>query len=853
MGIETEMRRVRGFGDTTFVMLAREGAEALAGQHAPLPEAAYAFESQGDTGGAWRVRSFTATEGLSTVYECVVDLAHESLTANPDALLGRPAVLRVSREPLTRRFAGVVRRVEHRGTSATHRLARAYVVPALWALSQRSDSRVFQDKTAVEVVEAVLHEAGLYAGRLVVQVQRALATREYCVQHRETDLDFVMRLLAEEGVAFFFRHDDDGETLVLSDGAHAWTSVPTMDGAAIPVAGAESATQRVESVRHLAWERSLRPTGVTVRDFDFTRPDLRVERAAPRRRDPARPLYEPGPEVTLGGYQNPTYTADDAAEQAAVRYEAARVDEAVGAGEGAVTGMIPGAIFQLAVAGSHVPEQRYVVTRVEHRGSAPEELLQGTHEDPSSVDRYANTFQCIAVETPWRPARSVARPVIAGLQTAIVVGPPGEEIYTDEHGRIRVQFHWDRVGHRDERSTCWMRVVQGPWAGAGWGFQFIPRVGMEVAVSFLDGDPDRPVVTGALYNGQNRVAHALPAEKTRSAIRTQSSPNSQGYNELRFEDRAGAEEVYVHAQRDMVEEVLRCHSTRVGSIQQNVVGDSQIERVGRDQDVLVRRDQRIAVGGDRAVTVAGSESLKTLQGRESVTCAFSIDRVEGPAVRHVAQPGAGAGSGDHAVNGAIDRARTGQGGGPLETWVVEGDRTHRVTGAERVEVGERSTHVTQNDTLHISGDAIMSAGGTFAVIAHGAAPGPALGLSLDSYGSEIGLRRGSDGLNVGADFVRIGRVMESLLFTSDGSEMVAAEGSANVFASGGESVWGLEVSVDDESARLTSKDRSSVEVKRDVTLHAKGDLVLRNDGGASITLRASGEVVIRGTHISLRS
>ena len=846
MGQDTELRRVRGFGDTTFVMLAREGASAVAGR-APLTEASYHFVSQGALDEPWRVRSFTAVEALSTLYECAVDLAHESMSANPDALLGRPAVLTVARDSLTRRFAGVVRRVEHRGTSNTRRLARAFIVPSLWALSQRTDARVFQDVTAIDVVEAVLREAGLYAGMLDVQVRRALPRREYCVQYRESDLDFVTRLLAEEGVVFSFRHDDEGETLVLSDGSHAWTSVPTIDGAAVPVAGPETATQHVESVRHLVWERQLRSTAVTVRDFDFTRPDLRVERAAPRRRDPSRALYEPAPELTLGGYQTPAYSTDDAQEQSAIRLEAEQRDAALGAGEGVVTGMLPGAMFQLAVAGAHVPEQRYVVARVEHEGVAPEETLHRTHDDPSHTDRYRNRFWCAPVETPWRPTRATPRPTIAGLQTATVVGPPGEEIYTDEHGRIRVQFHWDRVGARDAHSSCWMRVVQGPWSGSGWGFQFIPRIGMEVAVSFLEGDPDRPVVTGALYNGRNGVPHALPEHKTRSTIRTQSSPGGNGFNELRFEDRAGAEEVYVHAQRDLVEEVLHHHYTRVGHRQHNVVLDSQLERVHVDQDVAVGRDQRLHVGGRREVTVEGGESLKTTHGRESVVTDFSVDRVTGVAVRHVAPPGSG---GDARAAEATRRARSGAGDGALETWVVEGDRTHRVTGTERVEVGARSTHVGGNETLSVTGDAIMSSGGTFAVIAHG--DGPAVGLALDGDVARASLRRADDGLVIEGDNVRLGRVRESLLFTEHGAELVTDQGNVDVIASADGDSWGLWVSVNDQNARLTGKEGSAVTVARDVRVHAKGDLVLSNDGGASITLKASGEVEICGSRIAHR-
>ncbi len=306
MADENSQRMLRGFGDTNFVLQARDAVVGFRSQ-SPLPEAEFTFDAQGEHEPRWRVTGFEATEGLSAVYACTIDLANPSLAVNPDALLGRYAVLQVARQAAQRRFYGLVQRVEHRGTVADRRLARVTMVPALWVLSQRSDARVFQDMTAVDVVEAVLREAGLYVGQVEKQLQRALPKREYCVRYRESDLDFVRRLLASEGVSFPFRHEDEAESLVLCDGAHAWEPLRTMDGGAVPVAGAEGETHAVETVRHLRWERATRPAGVAVSEFDFTRPDYRIERMAPRRREGPRNLHEPAPAVTLHGYTAPAF------------------------------------------------------------------------------------------------------------------------------------------------------------------------------------------------------------------------------------------------------------------------------------------------------------------------------------------------------------------------------------------------------------------------------------------------------------------------------------------------------------------------------------------------------------------
>ena len=606
-----DTRRIRGFGDTNFVMVSQEPADA--GSARVLPEVRLDFETRAEIDAPWSVRGVWLREGLSSVYECVLDLANADLGQSPDMLLGRPAQLRIVREHVVRRVHGVVRRVEHHGNHAGGRLARAVLVPSLWALAQRTDARVFQDLTAVEVVQAVLRDAGLYAGMVDLQLARTYPAREYRVQYRETDLAFVERVLADEGIAYFFRHDeDDGETLVLADGLQAYGRLATMDGAAVPIAGPEGATSRVETVRHLVWERELRPTDVVVREFDFTRPDLRVERRAPRGAAGARSQYEPTPALALGRYAAGAYASDDAAEQAQLRHEAAQLRGAVGAGEGNVTGMIPGAVFQLGLEGAPALAQRYVVTRVEHTARAPEVLLGVDPGAQAAADRYANRFECVPVEVPFRPSRELPRPVIAGLQTATVTGPSGEEVYCDPHGRIRVQFHWDRVGARDEHSACWVRVLQGPWAGDGWGMQFVPRVGMEVAVSFVEGDPDRPIVVGAVYNGRNAGPFGLPDDRSRSGFRTRSIGGG-GHNELSFEDAAGMEQVYLRAQRDHDEVTVRDHTHAVGADERLTVG-------GRRDD-HVRGDEARAVDGERRTTVGRDDVQHVRESR--------VERVDG--------------------------------------------------------------------------------------------------------------------------------------------------------------------------------------------------------------------------------
>ncbi len=614
-----------------------------------LPEVNFAFEVAGE-GPAWRILQLRASEGLSELYEAVVDLATDDLHATPDSMLEKLCAIGLARGGHVRRICGLVRQVDDLGSTDRARLARVHVVPDLWRLSQRVNSRIFQHKSARDIVKEVLRDAGAYTGTLRDETTGTYPEREYCVQYHESDLAFVMRLLEDEGIGFYFAHDGETEALVLVDDARSFHPAATMDGGEVPVMGPGTETASLETVRRFDWGRLMAPTGVTLRDYDFTHPSAWVSVTRSQPSAPGtREVYDYPARYTINEYSSRVYNKHDGARLAQVRNQEHRTWERTGRGRGNVTAFTPGYTFALGDHGRGELNRRYVVTHVEHFGVAPEALRE-THLDEmpdAPRDRYHNTFAVIDASGPYRPRRVTPRPIVHGSQTARVVGPPGEEIHVDEHGRIKVQFHWDRLGDYDDRSSCWIRVSQA-WGGGQWGFVFVPRIGMEVIVTFLEGDPDRPMITGCVYNAESTPPYPLPEAKTKSVLRTNSTPGGGGYNELRFEDQADGEEVYLQAQKDFNELVKNNHSTTVNANQTNTVHGQQTETVDLDQTVTVHQnqtltvdqnqtatvhqnqtltvdiDQTINVGGDRTVTVVGKEEI-TVQNQRWATIQGGYD------------------------------------------------------------------------------------------------------------------------------------------------------------------------------------------------------------------------------------
>ncbi len=589
-----------------------------------VPEVEYELTLGGAPSVTWDVASVRLTEALSEPWECVVEVLTAPPAPRPSTLLGSSATLVIRRGPLTRTAVGVVTAVQDEGSNADRRVFELTLASRLWLLEQRAHWRFFQDLDALAVVREVLRGAGLYLGDALVDLvpPGSLSPYECRTQFGETDLAFVRRLLDDEGLAYAFAHGDGAERLVIFDptAQQALARVPTLDGGPVPVLGDAGATASIESVYRVDHTLSIATEAVTLREHDLTRPFTPIEASSARGAQlPALTRHEYPARFNLVRVDAATGTHPPVAtaRAATLRQQRLRAATAVVHGTATVTGMIPGAIVtfeedeERELAGTHL------VTRVSHVGQCPEVYGAGA---PSRAEaRYANHFEVVPTAAVYRTTPR-QRPVALAPQCAIVVAPDGsrEEICTDRLGRVLVRFAWDATSHGPhELPSCWLRVSQA-WAGAAMGVSFIPRVGMEVVVHFLDGDPDRPFVAGYLHNAASLPPAELPSQKTRSVIRTQSVPHDGGFNELAFEDHAGREEVSLRAQRDLREHVLHEHHTRVESNRVSMVGGAEQRYVGRDSSTAVRGSARVEVGGSATRQVHADETTD-VGGRLTMT------------------------------------------------------------------------------------------------------------------------------------------------------------------------------------------------------------------------------------------
>jgi type VI secretion system secreted protein VgrG len=641
------------------------------------------------------VRRVDGREGLSEPYGFEVEFSPASGRALEVAdVLGQEALLRMERPTGQARLVhGEATRLELREVAAGQPRYRVTLGPRLHRLARAERSRVYQGKTVPEIAQQVLSEHGADARS---SLSGAYLKREYVIQHRETDLGFVSRLLEDEGIWYRFEHAESGHTVVLGDGPGAWVGA----GAELPVREETGQEDEEEFVRRIARERSVVVGRVVTRDYEFTRPDSDLTARAEVKAD--LEVYE-----WPGGYQQPS----EGARRARTRLEGLRFGEEWWWMEGNAVALEPGA--RLAVDG--VGE--VAVVRLEHH--ALQEVAAGAAQALTAA--YRNAFLAIGAKRPYRPRRRWSKPVVNGVETATVVGPSSEEIHTEAHGRVKVQFHWDREGRGDEAASCWVRLAQA-WAGAGMGASYLPRVGQEVVVRFLEGDPDRPLVTGAVYNGSNVPPLQLPAEKTKSTLRTATSPGSGGSNELRLEDAQGAEEVWLHAQRD--ESIAAEHDrnrqvranerVQVGQDRAQEVGGNQRLRVelldatevGRNQALTVAKDRQTAVGVAHEEVVEGTQAVAVAQNRHVEVLQASAVFVGAGAALDIGGAYAVNVAGVH--NQAVGGLKSSQVGGAAVEWVgatraesVAGDRTSSSGGDSAVEVDGDFTSGTEKDA---SGD-----------------------------------------------------------------------------------------------------------------------------------------------------
>ena len=482
----------------------------------------------------------------------------------------------------------------------------ATIVPWSWVLGKKTNNRIFQDKNVPDIIDQVFQDFG--DGHYELDLQGSYDPRTYCVQYNETDLNFVSRLMEEEGIFYYFKHEDGKHTMVLSDSSTKPNLCPNLEDP-VEFTTRTGETDERNVIHQLTCTRRIIPNRYTHRDYNFITPQepitTSVDTAKTDENDQTlnRELYD-----YPGKFEN----SDAGDNYSKLRMEVEEVEVTTLKGAGNCIAFTSGYHFTLTNFGrDDLNEKDYLLVAMSFDASQGWEAF-----GIDGVDHYDNTFTCIPIETPFRPRRKSFRPKIHGVQTAKVVGPAGEEIYTDDYGRIKVQFHWDREGASNEESSCWIRVAQ-MMSGPGWGGIFIPRMGQEVIVEFLEGDPDRPLITGCVYHAHNMPPYPLPAEKTKSTFKSDSSIGGDGFNEIRFEDLKGEEEVFLHAERNLE---IRVGSTRHESIgwdRHLKVENDKFEHIKNDrhekvennhiEEILV--DRNLKVEGNQTVAISGSASL----------------------------------------------------------------------------------------------------------------------------------------------------------------------------------------------------------------------------------------------------
>ena len=523
------------------------------------------------------IHQLHGTEQLSTCFEYVLSLYSEDHDIDPDKLLGQHVSIRVQCGGQPERYIdGIACEFGHTGFSGRYASYHLVLRPWLWLLSTRTDCRLFQKLTSVEILREVVdgwQDAGF---EIDLRVQDAPEERELCIQYSESDLNFVTRLLEDDGLYFFFEHERDKHKLVIADHKGAHKPAPSFEKLGMR----RWESERTDAASILNWRATatVKPGGVALRDYDFEKPraDIDVEVKKPKTshaRDKVAEIYE---------YPGHYREVDSGKKRLDIRLEEQQATFATIEATTDASGISAGTLFTLEAHKRSAENQEYLVT------AAMFQVDSGAFESGESPAlEFLVKLRCVPTRQRFRPARKTPWPVIPGAQTATVVGHKEGEITTDEYGRVKVHFAWNRARRADKAAdppdkhcSCWVRVAQA-WTGSGWGALFIPRVGQEVVVDFLDGNPDRPLITGCVYNNRNKPPYELPAKASQSGWKTRSlnEGGADEYNELRFDDDKDHEQIVIQAQRDMKTTVKNNDSLRVGGTRKVTVdkGDHLVD------------------------------------------------------------------------------------------------------------------------------------------------------------------------------------------------------------------------------------------------------------------------------------
>jgi type VI secretion system secreted protein VgrG len=551
-------------------------------------------------------------EAISRPFEFRLDMLSEKETIDASSLINKAVHVEIdlSDGSSKRYIHGLVSQFISRGRQQVLSAYSMVVRPWFWYLSLTHDCRIFQNKSVPDIIEEVFH-AHDYSD-FTLKLFKTYKPREYCVQYRESCMDFVSRLLEEEGIFYYFEHTDSKDNLILSDKVVGCTPCPGNSSAAMsPYASSELEDDVIVSIEQ---ELQTATGKVTLQDYNFTTPSQNLQATAPGR--------GPG---ELYDYPGEYETRDAGDDYAGVRLEELETPKQIVRGSGNCRAFTAGYKFDLKNHGVRALNTNYLLTRMHLSMST-----NSYRTDAVPRDDYRNTFESVPSAVVYRPARVTRKPVISGVQSAVVVGPSGEEIYSDKYGRVKVQFFWDRDGNKDQNSSCWLRVSQD-WAGKNWGAVFIPRIGQEVLVNFLEGDPDRPLITGRVYNADQMPPYALPDNQTQSGVKTRSSKGggTANFNEFRFEDKKGSELVFLHAEKDLTTEVENDEKRTVMHDRTVDISNNETQTVDKGNETLTlkmgNQSTTLDMGNQDITLKMGNQTTKVNLGKISEEAMQSIE------------------------------------------------------------------------------------------------------------------------------------------------------------------------------------------------------------------------------------
>jgi type VI secretion system secreted protein VgrG len=724
------------------------------------------------------LRSMTANERISALFEYRLELSSEDIDIAPSDLLGKPATVSLRLMDGSKRwFNGWINRFSHVGFDGADALYKATLVPWLWFLSRTADCRIFQEQTVPDIVKSIFREHGFtdFEERLSGSYRQWV----YCVQYRETDLSFVSRLLEHEGIYYFFEHHEGKHNLVLADSYSAHSAIAGYEEVPYYPPDADSLRER-DHINSWSIEQQVRTGAFANTSFDFTAPrkNLLATRTSPKPHELAD--YE------VFDYPGDYVDASDSETYARVRLEEAQSRHELARAHGTARGLATGALFSLTGHRRDDQNREYLVLSADYRLKSDE---FGSFVSNPSDPVFGSSLTVMDAQVPYRPARETPKPVVQGPQTAIVVGTAGEEIWTDQYGRVKVQFHWDRYGKNDENSSCWVRVSH-PWAGKNWGAVAIPRIGQEVVISFLEGDPDRPLITGRVYNGDCMPPFGLPGSAVISGLKSNSTKGGGGYNEYVMDDTKGNELIREHGQYDK-------DSTIENDLREHVLHD-------RFRDVT--NNETVEVGNDRLKTVGNNE-----------TTAIGVDRTENV--------------GNNETIG-IGNNRT-ESVGNNETIGIGNNRSETVGANESISVAlTRTRNVGVNEMINVGAAQEVTIGGLQAVTV-GATRAVTVGRSQNvTIGTSLSE-------NVGTDWSESVGKNHSLSVGDNRSASVGKDDSIQV---------GKNLSIEAGDSITIKTGKASISMKKDGTITIQGkDITIKGSG--AINVKASKNVVIKGQKI----